>query len=159
MANETTWRALKHQDWPVKWYLSREKAPTPDGTVMMSQDAAAAYLNALEAKLKAVQDDFNLVMQGLAAPFGECFTLPDGNCIGRGCMHDRDADKLKAAEDALRANCLGCKNNWRMIGESNDHEGRNKDGTWFFHRCTNGSKLRAALNAVTRQPLNGGGEQ
>lgn len=33
--------------------------------------------------------------QAAETPFGECFSLPNGDCIGRGCMHDGDVADLK----------------------------------------------------------------
>lgn len=32
-------------------------------------------------------------------PYGQCYTLPDGDCIGRGCMHDSATAGLRAAAE------------------------------------------------------------
>lgn len=46
--------------------------------------------------------DLELYKQATNSPYGECFTLPDGDCVGRGCMHDPQAQRVKALETALR---------------------------------------------------------
>jgi len=61
------------------------------------------YTEALEveSELKRLREEKALYEQALRSPSGQCFTLPDGDCVGRGCMHDSENERLRDAMDAL----------------------------------------------------------
>lgn len=52
-----------------------------------------------------MNSDLDLYKQAYETPYGECFTLPDGDCIGRGCMHDPAARVLREALEAIIIRC------------------------------------------------------
>lgn len=33
-------------------------------------------------------ENINVYKQALEQPYGQCYTLPNGECVGRGCVHD-----------------------------------------------------------------------
>lgn len=57
-------------------------------------------LNALEARIRDLEHFRRAIEE---TPWGQCYTLPDGQCIGRGCMHDVAYYDLEQRNAVLKA--------------------------------------------------------